>query len=65
MPERTPLIPVGFADWVRKNQVLTRAPGDGLTADRALYERGMEDGVQHILTFLELMEQRQERSQHG
>ncbi len=65
MPERIPVIPVGFADYIRNSQVLTQTDGPNLTADRALYERGMADGVQHIITFLELMEHRQERSQHG
>jgi len=65
MPERTPVIPVGFAEWIRGQQVLTTTDGAILTADRALYERGMADGVNHILTFIELMEHRQERSQHG
>ncbi len=65
MNERIPVIPVGFADWIRKNQVLTVTDGSSLTSDRALYERGMADGVNHIITFIELMEHRQERSQHG
>ena len=65
MPERNPTIPLGFAEWIRKSRVLTQTDGDKLTADRALYERGMADGINHIITFIELMEQRQERSQHG
>ena len=65
MNERTPVIPTGFAEWIRTSQALTLTDGSELTADRALYERGMADGVHHIITFIELMEQRQERSQHG
>lgn len=45
--------------------MFTTTAGEALTADRALYERGMADGVAYAITFIELLEQRQERSQHG
>ena len=65
MPKQTPMIHVGLADWVRKSQQLPTTDGSELTAERALYERGMADGIKYIITFIELEERRQERSQHG
>jgi hypothetical protein len=65
MNERTPIVPDGFAEWVTSKMQVGETPAADLTADRALYERGVRDGINLVTNLITVQHKRQDGSRHG
>lgn len=59
------ILPLGLSEWLSNQLNPPYTKGEMLSADRALYERGFRDGMQHFITYVQILEDRQERSRHG